>query len=185
MPSPRLRRLPARAVRSVTDATAVSVVRDTYDSPVGVLRLTASRDGLRSVRFGSPPRTSRRPGSNKGVAAAAAQDHLQAARAWLDAYFDGQPLPAPPTLVADATSLQQRVWAELDRVPPGQTVGFGELARRLRLPTAPVVAAVAHNPAAVIRGCHRVYGWEGDSAGYSGGLRAKRWLLLHEQAAYS
>lgn len=184
MPSLRLRQLPTRTVRTVSGAGSGTVVRDAYDSPVGVLRLVASPDGVHAVRFGAQTRPSRASGSVKGVGAAAARHHLATARNWLDAYFTGQPLPDPPALATDGTPLQQRVWAALDTVPPGVTIRYGELARRLRLPTAPVVAAVAANPVPVIRGSHRVYGWEGDTAGYRGGLHVKRWLELHEQAAY-
>lgn len=184
MVSLRLRHRPVDPVRGGAAATSGTVVRDVYDSPVGALRLAASREGLRSLRFGSSARAARVPGSTKASDASAARAHLQAARAWLDAYFAGQPVPAPPPLVADATPLQQRVWAELDTVGPGQTISYGALVGRLHLPTAPVVAAVAANPVAIIRGSHRVFGWEGDTVGYRGGLRVKRWLMLHEQAAY-
>ena len=180
----RLRRPHDPARGAGNGASAGSVVRDTYLSPVGVLRLVVSRDGLHALRHSTQPQSTRGSGSVRGNGASAAQVHLESARAWLDAYFDGQPLPPPPPLVADATPLQQRVWAELDTVGPGETIGFSALAARLRLPTPPVVTAVAANPIVIIRGSHRVFGWEGDTAGYRGGLHVKRWLMLHEQAAY-
>ncbi len=65
------------------------------------------------------------------------------------------------------------------RVPYGETVSYGEIARRIRRPDAPRAVGLANgrNPIAVIVPCHRVIGANGTLVGYGGGLERKRLLL--------
>jgi len=74
---------------------------------------------------------------------------------------------------------QCRVWAQLQQIPFGTTVSYGQLAMQLGRPgTARAVGhANARNPIAVIVPCHRVIGSSGRLTGYGGGLSAKRRLL--------
>jgi methylated-DNA-[protein]-cysteine S-methyltransferase len=74
---------------------------------------------------------------------------------------------------------QRRVWAELERIPYGETASYGEIARRLGAPTASraVGAANGRNPIAIIVPCHRVIGADGSLTGFGGGLECKRALL--------
>jgi methylated-DNA-[protein]-cysteine S-methyltransferase len=103
----------------------------------------------------------------------------------LDTYFRGVPtdfarLPLDPR----GTPFQLRVWQELRRIPWGQTISYGELARRLGKPGASraVGQANAVNPIPLIVPCHRVIAADGGLGGYSSGLDRKRWLLRHEGA---
>jgi methylated-DNA-[protein]-cysteine S-methyltransferase len=83
------------------------------------------------------------------------------------------------------TPFQRRVWSALRRIPAGQTLTYGALARRLGTPAASraVGRAVSLNPVAIVVPCHRVIGADGRLTGYAGGLDRKRWLLAHERAA--
>lgn len=82
------------------------------------------------------------------------------------------------------TPFQLRVWHELQRIPYGHTVTYGDLARRLG--DARSVRAVGHangaNPVAIVVPCHRVIGASGNLIGYGGGLEIKRVLLELELA---
>lgn len=80
------------------------------------------------------------------------------------------------------TALQQRVWQALRRIPPGEQVTYGELARRIGKPgcARAVASACAANPIAVAVPCHRVVRSDGHLAGYRWGLERKRWLLEKE-----
>jgi len=82
------------------------------------------------------------------------------------------------------TPFQQAVWKELRRIPVGQTISYGELARRIRRPRAvrAVGAANGANPVAIVVPCHRVIGANGDLTGYGGGLNRKTRLLELEKA---
>lgn len=83
------------------------------------------------------------------------------------------------------TAFQQRVWTALQRVPPGKTTTYTEIARRLGKPAAvrAVAQACAANPLAVAIPCHRVVRRDGGLAGYRWGIERKRTLLEHEAHA--
>ncbi len=101
----------------------------------------------------------------------------------LDAYFAGELVEFDVTLDLDeATPFRRSVWSALLEIPYGETISYGELARRLSLPTAAraVGAANGSNPISIIIPCHRVIGSSGDLTGYAGGLERKRYLLRHE-----
>lgn len=80
------------------------------------------------------------------------------------------------------TAFQQRVWQALQAIPPGSTLSYTELARRIGAPTAvrAVASACAANPLAIAIPCHRVVRNDGALAGYRWGLQRKRALLDRE-----
>jgi O-6-methylguanine DNA methyltransferase len=80
------------------------------------------------------------------------------------------------------TPFQRRVWNELRKVPPGRTVSYAALARRIGRPRAvrAVAAACAANPVAVLVPCHRAVRSNGALAGYRWGIARKRALLERE-----
>jgi len=95
----------------------------------------------------------------------------------------GEPLELP--LDIRGTAFQQRVWHALMRIPPGTTLTYRELARRLGRPTAvrAVAAACAANRIAVAIPCHRVVRTDGAASGYRWGLALKSSLLQREGSA--
>jgi methylated-DNA-[protein]-cysteine S-methyltransferase len=108
---------------------------------------------------------------------------VQAVRRELSTYFAGvSPDFAALTLDPRGTPFQLRVWGELRRIPWGQTISYGELARRVGNPKASraVGQANAVNPIPLIIPCHRVIAGDGSLGGYSSGPDRKRWLLRHE-----
>ena len=92
-----------------------------------------------------------------------------------------------PSLPLDirGTAFQRRVWHALTRLAPGETVSYGELARRLKAPTSTraVARACATNGIAVLVPCHRVVAVDGGLAGYKWGLARKKKLLGLERPA--
>jgi methylated-DNA-[protein]-cysteine S-methyltransferase len=110
---------------------------------------------------------------------------IQAVRRELAAYFAGVRTDfASLNLDPRGTPFQLRVWQELRCIPWGQTISYGELARRVGNPKASraVGQANAVNPIPLIIPCHRVIAGDGSLGGYSSGLDRKRWLLRHEGA---
>lgn len=111
---------------------------------------------------------------------------LRQARQWLDAYFQGQ-APSPDTLPLKpgGSGFQQRVWAQLLRIPYGQTVTYGQLAKAFegqKMSAQAIGGAVGRNPISIIVPCHRVLGAKGQLTGYASGTDKKLWLLRHEGA---
>lgn len=82
------------------------------------------------------------------------------------------------------TPFQQRVWDQLRKIPPRQTVSYAHIANAIGAPTAvrAVGAANGANPVGIVVPCHRVIGSNGQLTGYGGGIERKRWLLAHESA---
>ncbi|MBD0711969.1 MULTISPECIES: methylated-DNA--[protein]-cysteine S-methyltransferase [unclassified Streptomyces] len=100
----------------------------------------------------------------------------------LDAYFAGDLTEFDLPLHLVGTEFQLRVWAELCRIPYGETRTYGELAALLGNPAASRAVGLANgkNPVGVIVPCHRVIGAGGGLTGYGGGLDRKQRLLAFE-----
>jgi methylated-DNA-[protein]-cysteine S-methyltransferase len=101
----------------------------------------------------------------------------------LRAYYRGEiaAVDGLPTR-GGGTPFQEKVWAELRRIPAGTTISYGALADRLgdRNAMRAVGFANGRNPISVVVPCHRVIGSDGTLTGYGGGLPRKTWLLAHE-----
>ena len=82
------------------------------------------------------------------------------------------------------TEFQRLVWRALRQIPCGETISYGELARRIGRPAAVRAVGLANgtNPISIVVPCHRVIGSNGSLTGYGGGIERKRWLLAHERA---
>ena len=100
---------------------------------------------------------------------------------WVDAPAVGLKLP----LDVRGTAFQQRVWQALQKIPPGSTASYAEIARRIGAPGSAraVARACAANPLAIAIPCHRVVRQDGALSGYRWGIGRKRELLRRERAA--
>jgi len=101
----------------------------------------------------------------------------------IDEFFAGKRQAFDFPLAPKGSEFQKRVWAELVKIPFGETISYGELARRIGNPAASraVGRANATNPIAVIVPCHRVIGTNGKLTGYAGGIELKDKLLAWER----
>lgn len=101
----------------------------------------------------------------------------------LEAWFDGRLRHFSVPLTDPGTDFQRDVWQALREIPYGETVSYGEVARRIGRPSAvrAVAGAVGDNRLAVVIPCHRVVGSDGSLTGYGGGLWRKRRLLQIER----
>ena len=168
-----------------------------YDSPLGGITLASDGRALTGLWFltssvfdnkvfGSPSGCDGQKhfGSTLGPLASlpAQLPVFDEACRWLDIYFSGRKPDFIPPLSLKGTPFQQRVWKELLTIPYGQTVTYGELARRLGCRSAQAVGgAVGHNPISIIVPCHRVLPATGTLGGYAGGRSRKQALLQLEK----
>jgi len=94
---------------------------------------------------------------------------------------------AQPDLPLDirGTAFQALVWRALQKIPPGRTASYGEIAAALGRPSAvrAVAQACANNKLALLVPCHRVVRSDGDISGYRWGVERKRALLAREREA--
>jgi methylated-DNA-[protein]-cysteine S-methyltransferase len=101
----------------------------------------------------------------------------------LNEYFLGKRHTFSLDLSPDGTEFQRQIWAELMRIPYGETISYSELARRVGREGAAraVGRANATNPIAIVVPCHRVIGADGSLTGYAYGVELKRRLLDFER----
>jgi methylated-DNA-[protein]-cysteine S-methyltransferase len=149
-------------------------------SPIGPLTLVAVGAALACVYMNdhthAPPDTAFGP-ADPGPGPQA--DVLAEAERQLGEYFAGTRTEFDLPLAMPGTAFQQRVWAGLREIPYGETISYGELARRLGQPNASRAVGLANgrNPISIIVPCHRVVGSTGRLTGYGGGLDRKAHLL--------
>jgi methylated-DNA-[protein]-cysteine S-methyltransferase len=150
------------------------------DSPYGPLTLVAT-DGLLSGLYMVEQR--HRPGEE--TFGAPDPRPFGEVRRQLDAYFDHELTRFELPLHLAGTPFQRSVWAQLERIPYGETRSYGELAEALGKPGASRAVGLANgkNPVGIIVPCHRVIGATGSLTGYGGGLDRKQRLLVFEGAA--
>jgi methylated-DNA-[protein]-cysteine S-methyltransferase len=97
----------------------------------------------------------------------------------LSEYFAGQRTKFEVELAMHGSPFQRSVWQALQDIPYGESISYGELARRVGQPSAARAVGMANgcNPISVIVPCHRVIGADGSLTGYGGGVERKRLLL--------
>jgi methylated-DNA-[protein]-cysteine S-methyltransferase len=162
----------------MSSATTAAVrTQVTLDSPIGPLTVIAENGAICGLYMDAQRHA---PAvSSLGKPADPEAEPFAAVAAQLAAYFAGQLTEFDLPLATEGTGFQQRVWAALRAIPYGQTVSYGELARRIGSPAAGRAVGLANgrNPIAVVVPCHRVIGADGSLTGYGGGIDRKRFLL--------
>ncbi|HEY1445372.1 MAG TPA: methylated-DNA--[protein]-cysteine S-methyltransferase [Acidimicrobiales bacterium] len=145
-----------------------------YEAPIGRLVLECDGDVLVGIWLPNERRNVRNDADDVPTV-------LKETASQLDEYFAGERTGFDVPMELDGTDFQREVWTELTRIPYGETISYGELARRVGRPSAPraVGQANGRNPIPVIVPCHRVLASNG-IGGYGGGLKVKRQLLAVE-----
>ncbi len=121
-----------------------------------------------------------------GYAAAPGRNaHLDLLERELAAYFQGSGKAFSVPLLAPGSAFQERVWAELRRVPHGAVTTCGGIAQALGSPGASRAVGLANgaNRISILIPCHRVVGADGALTGYGGGQPRKAFLLALERPA--
>ncbi|MCM1188215.1 MAG: methylated-DNA--[protein]-cysteine S-methyltransferase [bacterium] len=156
-----------------------------YESPLGRILLAADEAGLTGLWFEG----------QKYFALYLDAEHeekklpvFDQAAEWLDLYFLGREPDFKVPLHFTGSAFQNEVWEILCKIPYGQTVTYGAIARQLAekrglagMSPQAVGGAVAHNEISVIVPCHRVVGANGSLTGYAGGIDKKIALLKLEK----
>lgn len=157
-----------------------------YSSPLGSILLAADDIGLTGLWFEG----------QKYFAYYLHSEHEERelpvfakAKEWLDIYFAGKEPNFDIPLHFTGTPFQNEVWEILASIPYGQTLTYGDIAKRIAakrgIPTMSAQAvggAVGKNEISIIVPCHRVVGSNGSLTGYAGGIDKKIALLKLEGA---
>lgn len=144
-----------------------------YQSPVGLLQIIATENGISSVLFLD---------GDKEAVSCPENKLTKDCKIQLAEYFEGKRKVFDILLDPVGTDFQKSVWKLLCAVPFGKTDSYMSLAKALNNPLSirAVGAANGKNPIAIIIPCHRIIGSNGSLTGYAGGLWRKEWLLKHE-----
>lgn len=107
---------------------------------------------------------------------------LDQAELQITEYLEGKRSKFDIPLKLEGTEFQKRVWAELQKIPYGETRSYKEIAIAVKNPKAcrAVGTANGRNPISIIVPCHRVINEGGKLGGYGGGLTIKEKLLAIE-----
>lgn len=144
-----------------------------FESPLGALRVEATREALVALSFID----GEAPGVQHG-----AHPILDRVERELGAYFDGALRAFTVALAPKGTGFQRRVWDALLEIPYGETWSYARLASRAGSNARAVGGANGRNPIAIVIPCHRVIGADGSLTGYGGGIDRKERLLALEGA---
>jgi methylated-DNA-[protein]-cysteine S-methyltransferase len=160
---------------------AVHAVRTHFESPLGLMTLAASAQGLCGIWFDGQ----KHQPDLQNLRQEPSHPLLLRAQAQLADYFAGRRRQFDVALDMHwGTAFQQAVWKQLQATAPGHTVSYGAIASAVGRPLASraVGAAVGRNPISIIVPCHRVVGSSGALTGYAGGLDRKI-ALLHLESS--
>ncbi len=155
-----------------------------YSSPIGKMLLSSDGENLTGLWF-----------ENQKYFKSTLNDEyeekkipvLEKAVLWLDRYFNGENPETDFTLKPKGSDFRQAVWKILYQIPYGETITYGEIAKRIEKKTGKrasaqaVGGAVGHNPISIIIPCHRVVGADGSLTGYAGGIDKKEYMLALER----
>lgn len=144
---------------------------DYMTSPLGVIKIKASKNGITGIEF-----TSQKKLPSLGCRL------TEQCIVELAEYFAGRRKIFNLPLDHKGTDFQNSVWSALQDIIFSETISYGVVASMAGKPAAVRAAGTAlkKNPIAIIVPCHRVIGKNGTLTGYSGGLERKSWLLAHE-----
>jgi methylated-DNA-[protein]-cysteine S-methyltransferase len=148
------------------------------ETPIGTLLIAGDASSVRHIRFPH----GRMPAVPDQGWTEGATGPLEETARQLREYFTGQRTEFDLPVLPEGTGFQRRVWRALQDIPFGQTISYGELARRVGNPNASraVGAANGQNPIPIVIPCHRVIGANGKLTGFGGGLPTKEALLALE-----
>lgn len=162
-----------------------------FDTSLGGMVCVVDRDRLHLLEFAGrralQSELRRLSRSVKGRIGPGRTPMTDLVEARMAAYFSGQSAGFGLPLAQHGTPFQRLVWDALMRVPAGQTISYGELARRIGRPSAVRAVARANgaNQIAVVIPCHRIIGADGALTGYGGGLWRKEALLRLERTKFA
>jgi methylated-DNA-[protein]-cysteine S-methyltransferase len=151
---------------------------DYVDASIGPVLVAGDGEAIRRIAF---PKNGKPVGPEPGWEHSARGPVGEAIRQLRD-YFAGRRTGFDLPLCPEGTPFQRSVWRQLQDIPYGGTISYGELARRVGNPKASraVGAANGANPIPIVIPCHRVIGADGRLTGFGGGLPVKEALLALE-----
>ena len=198
-PSCRVRKPLPKNVEYLTDAAAARaagyraclrchpeqgtrVTLRAIDTPIGPMLAGATDEAIVLFDFANRPMIGAQLAAVRrriGPTREGSSPLLERLESQLQEFFAGTRHDFDLPIDIPGSAFQERVWAELRRIPYGETISYRQLAERVGAGSAyrAVGRANGSNRVAVVVPCHRVIAAGGGLGGYGGGLAAKRLLL--------
>lgn len=148
-------------------------------TPFATLGIATTATHVTGIRFLAPSVPAKAPPRDSIAFLACVQ---------LQAYLGNGSYAFDLPIALSGTHHRLQVWEAMQRIVPGKTRTYGELARELGSSARAVGGACGANPIPVVVPCHRVIGAHSGIGGFMGArtegfeLGIKRWLLGHEGA---
>ena len=161
---------------------------DRIDTPLGTMIAVADKRSLHLLEFAErralPGELKRLLKAARGQLGIGRFEPVDQIEAELGTYFRGERADFETPLTLHGTPFWRAVWAELRRIPPGETRSYSQVAEAIGKPTAVRAVARANgaNQISIVIPCHRVIGADGSLTGYGGGLWRKQKLIDLERA---
>lgn len=157
-------------------------VYDEMNSPVGRLTIIASKDALHAILWETDCASELYKTLMKSLERFSNNKIIVETKKQLHEYFEGRRKKFELPLAPNGTEFQVQAWKQLQKIPYGQTISYGEQAEKMgdKKKARAVGMANGRNPISIVVPCHRVIGSNGKLVGFGGGLSCKQWLLDHE-----
>jgi AraC family transcriptional regulator of adaptative response/methylated-DNA-[protein]-cysteine methyltransferase len=154
-----------------------------FATALGIVLVAATDQGVCAVKLGPDAQKLKRLLADEFSAADIAEATMPGIEEKVRAFVAGEGSLARVPLDIRGTVFQRRVWAELRRIPRGETRTYSEIARAIGAPAAvrAVGSACGANPVALVVPCHRAVRTDGGLGGYAWGLPVKKQLLETEK----
>jgi len=151
------------------------------DTPIGILLVAGDADSVRRIAFPRRGKAVKPEPEWQESQRGPVGEAVRQLREYFSARRTGFDLPLAP----EGTTFQHSVWRRLQEIPYGETISYGELARRVGNPKASRAVGTANgaNPLPIVIPCHRVIAGDGTLGGFGGGLPTKQTLLDMERRA--
>lgn len=143
------------------------------DSPIGLLQITIIEHCVTSITVADYRTKDEQP----------IDEFSLLVRDRIEKYFAGKARELDFPIRMNGTSFQLLVWEELRRIPYGCVATYGEIAKRIGIPSAARAVGLAcnRNPLLLAVPCHRVVGARGKLTGFAAGIERKEFLLRLER----
>ena len=150
----------------------------TMEAPMGTLTIAADEQGIAMISW-DKTEADKIAQKLKLPLVEATTPLLDQCVKQLSEYFEGTRQSFSLPLHLTGTEFQLKVWDELQRIPYGTTISYGELAHRAGNPKGSRAVAQANhnNPVCIVVPCHRVINADGSLGGYAPGPALKQQLL--------
>lgn len=179
------KKLVGKAPSKSADKNIILINRLT--TPLGPMLICASQKGICLLKFADVSSLENEVKALQNLLKAnvisGENEHINQAKKELVEYFAGMRKSFDVALEILETDIQYSVWKWLREIAYGETITYGELAKKIAIPRGAkrIASASRKNPISIMVPCHRVTGKEDEMTGNDGNLERKKWLIYHER----